>query len=131
MRIKNFMTPCPYTIEGTATIDEALRMMELRSIRHLPVVKGNDLIGVVSERDIRTAKLVCETTKYCPAVSEICYREPLVFRDDTELAEVANKMAEQKEDCSLISDSQANFVGIFTTTDACKALYLLQDKRQA
>lgn len=126
--IKNFMTPCPYTVNADTSLDKALEMMKLRSIRHLPVVSDGNLIGVVAERDILVSQMVCQTTKFCPSVGDICFKEPLIFTESTTLSDVALKLAESREDCAIISDDAGNFVGIFTTTDACKALHLVCGK---
>lgn len=46
------MTPSPEVVEPGVTVREALALMEARQFRHLPVVKGKKLQGVVSIRDI-------------------------------------------------------------------------------
>ncbi len=45
------MTKDPSTISRKATALEALRLMEDGSYRHLPVVAGNRLVGIISRRD--------------------------------------------------------------------------------
>ena len=128
MQISSVMTPCPYTIHASASIDEALEMMGVRGIRHLPVVENGDLLGVLSERDIAVAKNVCDTSGYCPLVGDICHKDPLVADGDATVAEVAKEMAEEKAEVALIADSEGNFLGIFTTIDACKTLALAFDE---
>lgn len=125
MQISSVMTPCPYTINSSSSIDEALEMMGVRGIRHLPVVENGDLLGVLSERDIAVAKNVCDTSGYCPLVGDICQKEPLVADGDASVGEVAAEMAEEKADVALISDAEGNFLGIFTNTDAYRVLAML------
>ncbi|MCP3920689.1 MAG: CBS domain-containing protein [bacterium] len=55
MNVETFMTPDPIAIPPDATIDNALRMMDDAFIRHLPVVDGERLVGLVSDRDLITA----------------------------------------------------------------------------
>ena len=126
MKIKDVMTPCPYKITLSKSLDEALNIMELRNIRHLPVTSadGEEILGVISKRDVEVAKFVCETTKFCPTVGDICVGEPHVVTSDTSVADVAGAMAENKLDCILITDLNGNFTGIFTTTDACRVVQL-------
>jgi CBS domain-containing protein len=49
------MTPNPDTVAPNDSALEALRRMSERGYRHLPVVDGNQLVGIVSIRDLYTA----------------------------------------------------------------------------
>ena len=118
------MTSCPYYIGAQASLDEALKKMALQSIRHLPVVEGGSLIGVLSERDARLSEMVCKSTNYCPNVGEVCVSEFLAVKGDDDVADVAQRMAEKKLDCAIVCDKDENVTGIFTTTDACRLLNL-------
>lgn len=51
-RIADWMTPDPVTAAPEADADDAAASMMTQGFRHLPVVDGNDLIGIVSLRDI-------------------------------------------------------------------------------
>ncbi|QDV09919.1 Hypoxic response protein 1 [Planctomycetes bacterium Poly30] len=52
MKVQEFMTASPVTIDEDASLETALRTMDEHAIRHLPVVDGEHLIGVVSNRDL-------------------------------------------------------------------------------
>jgi len=52
MYVKSKMTSNPYTISPDATIAEALELMRDKGIRKLPVVKGGELVGIVTEREM-------------------------------------------------------------------------------
>ena len=43
----------PVTIDRSALLQEALALMEERSIRHLPVVEGDQLVGFITQNDLR------------------------------------------------------------------------------
>lgn len=51
------MTPCPDTIPPGQTAVEALRAMQDRGCRHLPVVDGDRVVGVVSRGDFKGLEL--------------------------------------------------------------------------
>ena len=51
-RLEQVMTRDPDRIEGTATAQEALRRMDELGCRHLPVVEGGHVLGVISMRDL-------------------------------------------------------------------------------
>lgn len=125
MKIADVMTPCPYRVEAKASVMEALETMALRGIRHLPVVDGNDLVGVLTERDARLGEVLCSPSSPAPTVGELCSKDPYVVQGDEEVSHVTQEMCEKKFDCALVADDDGNFVGIFTSTDAFKLVYML------
>jgi hypothetical protein len=46
------MTPAPVTVKPRQTLAEAHAVMRARRIHHLPVVDGEKLVGIVSQRDL-------------------------------------------------------------------------------
>ena len=52
MKVQEFMTAAPLTIDENASLETALATMDEHAIRHLPVVEGEHLIGVLSHRDL-------------------------------------------------------------------------------
>lgn len=62
--VSEFMTPNPETIESDAKIAFALHKMDIGGYRHLPVLTGGKISGVISIRDILdyiTANLLAAT----------------------------------------------------------------------
>ena len=53
MRVRDVMTPNPVAIAPSASVLTARRLMARHGIRHLPVVVGGSLVGIVSDRDLR------------------------------------------------------------------------------
>jgi CBS domain-containing protein len=51
-RLEEVMTPEPETIEGSAPVAEAVRRMDEGCCRHLPVLEGGRILGVISWRDV-------------------------------------------------------------------------------
>jgi CBS domain-containing protein len=50
--VRRYMTEGPLVIEPQADSEQAIRMMLELGVRHLPVVEGNKLVGMVSSRDL-------------------------------------------------------------------------------
>lgn len=128
MKIKSVMSPSARKIPASATLQEALDIFGRFSIRHLPVVDGEDIIGVLTESDTRLALAVCSTAGSCPAVGKVCRPDPYVVGADDPVSDVVRKMADKKYDCALVADDEDNFVGIVTTTDVCRLLSLMLDE---
>jgi CBS domain-containing protein len=64
--VSSIMTPDPVTVTGDTSLDKALAIMDERGIRHLPVLEGGALIGVVSDRDL------LEATGWLPSRVHAC-----------------------------------------------------------
>lgn len=57
MTIKEIMTENPVSVDVTAPISEVLETLHDLDIRHLPVTDNGELVGLVSDRDLRTFSL--------------------------------------------------------------------------
>ncbi len=118
--IKAVMTPFPYSVEADATVDQAREFMREHRIRHLPVTEQGQLIGMVSDRDI---KLVLGPDFAYPPEKQVRVRDAMV-RDayivdlDTRLDEVLHHMALQQLGSAIVT-REGKLAGVFTTTDAC------------
>lgn len=119
------MTACPYTIKASETLEKAHEMMRLYKIRHIPVVEGDELVGVLTNNEIKLLDLICKSTGYCPTVGELHFDTPYVVLETAHLGSVAQIMAERHLHYALVEGENSELVGIVTTTDLCKAVHLL------
>ncbi len=53
MLVQDLMTRHPKTLDVTGTVRDAVALLSELDVRHLPVMEGSDLIGIVSDRDLR------------------------------------------------------------------------------
>jgi len=120
-RISSVMTPFPHSIALEASIADARRMMRELEIRHLPVVDNGQLVGVVTDRDI---KLALDPGLGLPAETElnvrnVCIRDPFVVDVTAALDQVLMEMAARHIGSVLVTKND-RLAGIFTVTDACR-----------
>jgi acetoin utilization protein AcuB len=117
------MTPFPYSIEAAQRVGSARAMMAEHGIRHLPVTQDRELIGVLSERDLRVADRLAESWPDSPepTVGTVCSRPPYVVEMSTALNEVVLQMAERGVGSAVVV-RQGKLAGILTTTDVCRCL---------
>lgn len=115
------MTEQPCTVDAGLSIADAQQRMVQNNIRHLLVVSGDRLVGVVSSRDLAVASSLADTDAKKTNV-EVAMR-PSVYVCDTStpLAAVAYDMEAHRYGCAVVLDD-GRAVGIFTTTDALRAL---------
>ncbi len=119
--IKSLMTAFPYSIPIERPIDEARRMMEKHSIRHLPVMQESRLAGVISAREVALALSLCggESATNLPRVRDACLPDPLVVDIGEPADNVLLEMSRRRLGSALVV-REGKLVGIFTVTDACR-----------
>jgi acetoin utilization protein AcuB len=119
--IARYMTRQPWTVRRNVSLKRARAIMKEHDIRHLPVLEGDELIGLLSERDIllveRLLGVESETT-----VADAMSVDVMTAAPDSAVEEVADSMADHKYGCSVIVDEGGAVEGIFTTVDALRVL---------
>lgn len=120
--VEEFTTPDPITANEDMTIDDLRRLMETHGIRHLPVVRGDTVVGVISDRDVRLVLGLSAAEKFQVRAADIMATDPLAVSASTPLDEVAYLMSEKKVGSVLVNDEDGRLLGIFTATDALNAL---------
>ncbi len=119
--VGEYMTSCPYTIGDEQPIAAAAHKMRELQVRHLPVLSGGVLVGVLSDRDIALVESLAGVDPQTLAVSEAMTQDPTTVQVDAPLAEVAALMASKKFGSVLVLEGE-RLRGLFTTTDALNAL---------
>lgn len=110
------MTRLVHTVGAEQTISFALEHMRDNKIRHLPVLRGGRLVGVVSDRDLGLVAGLNDVNPDNTKVEEAMTPVPYTASSDTTLLEVLQQMTEHKYGSVLIMDG-TKVSGIFTTYD--------------
>jgi len=132
--IKTAMSPFPYSVDVGASVAEAQQFMREHRIRHLPVTQEGELVGSISDRDIKLvlgpdfAYPDAEATR----VADVLVRDAYIVDMNTGLDDVLAHMAEHHLGSAIIT-RRGKLAGIFTVTDACRtfAEYLRDRVRPA
>ena len=128
MRVRDVMSRKVVSISGDDTLRIVREIMEHGSVRHLPVVRGGALIGVVSQRDLLKASL--SNVMGLPAeeqslflegvnITEVMSSPPITISADGSMQEAAKLMADRKIGCLPVVDNDG-LVGIVTETDVLR-----------
>ncbi len=118
------MTKSPHTIGRDQTLDRASEVMRTHGIRHLPVLEGGQLLGILSNRDVYLIETLQDVDPAKVTVEEAMSAEPYSVTPDASLSEVVSTMAEHKYGAAVVMKGR-EVVGIFTTIDA---LHVLADR---
>jgi CBS domain-containing protein len=117
--IKAVMSAFPHSVDAGASVAEAARTMDELGIRHLAVVEGEQLVGLVREPDVRRA-LGGPPPGADARLGEGGLVQPGCVVDLQEpLDRVLLHMAASESDCALVV-KKGRLVGIFTASDACR-----------
>ena len=127
--VKDSMTREVAVLSPQATAAEALGLCRERRIRHLPVLEEGWLVGIVSDRDLRSATPALGDPERASAleeirISEVMTREVVTARPDDPIEEAANRMRERRIGCLPVVEAGA-LVGVITSSDVMEALVYL------
>jgi len=120
-RVYSCMTPAPLTIGRDQTLATAHDLMHKHDIRHLPVLDGGVLVGIVTDRDLHLVESLAGTDPKSTLVEEAMTPDPYIVAADTPLRDVAKQMVDHKYGCAVVVD-RGHVAGIFTTIDALRLL---------
>lgn len=121
LTIQHFMTRCPHTIGHDQSLTAAHRLMREHDIRHLPVLDGGQLVGLLSQRDLHLIESLDDVDPDQVSVSEAMSSDVFSVGPRTSIRKVAIEMASRKLGSAIVVDENA-VVGVFTTIDALDVL---------
>ncbi len=132
MRIRELMTRNVVTLNAQADLELAEGLMQVMRIRHLPVVTGNRLVGLVTHRDLLRAAL-SPLGSHTPAeqaahkatvtVSQVMRDDVATVGPDTDVRDAIAQMRRHKYGCLPVVDAEGDLIGIVTEADF---LHLMQ-----
>lgn len=129
-QVSKYMTTTPHTVRPSLTLNEAMKLMREHQIRHLPILEGGQLVGLLTERDIRMIESFKDVDPAKFVVEDAMSQEVYVVPPSAPLDEVAAEMASKKYGSAVVMQNQ-KVVGIFTMVDAMSALSELLHTRLA
>lgn len=115
------MTTAKYSVAPTDTLGKAKELMQLNAVRHLPVLDGGRVVGIVTLSDLYVMEAIVAADPDKTHVEDAMSKELYLVAPETPLAEVAREMAARGVGSAIVVENQ-RLVGIFTSTDACRVL---------
>jgi len=117
--IAAYMTRGPHTIGREQSLAAAKQLMHTTHVRHLPVLHGGQLVGVVSERDLDVVGALPGSRQL--SVEDAMVPDVYTISEDAPLASVAADMARLKVGSAVVLKGN-DVVGVFTAVDGLRAL---------
>jgi len=121
LEISRYVSSVVVLIGPGQPLSEAIRLMRLHEVRHLPVVSKGKLVGLISQRDVYLMQSLERSDPAEVLVSEAMTTDPYTVEPDESVDVVAREMARRKIGSVLVTHNDV-LLGLFTTTDALLAL---------
>lgn len=131
MLIKNWMSKDVITVDANESMVDAIELLKNHDIHMLPVMKNGELVGIVTDRDIKRASASDATTLEVHEllyllskvkVSQIMSKNPITVPYDYTIEEVAEILLKNKISGVPVLDQSGQIVGTITQTDLFRAI---------
>ena len=127
IKVVDVMTKNPLVMTPAETIGQADELMAQNRIRQLPVVDGGALLGIITDRDVRSflaQSSLVEPEERANAlktkVREIMTAEPLTLSPEDDLRDAVELLIEEKIGGIPVVDEAEGLVGIVTYVDVLR-----------
>jgi acetoin utilization protein AcuB len=127
MKVVDIMTRDPLSVGPAETVGQADELMAENKIRQLPVVNGRELVGIITDRDIRS--FLSASLLYTPEarekalmtpVADVMTTEPLTLSPDDDLSEAVELLIDEKIGGIPVADETEGLIGIVTYVDVLR-----------
>ncbi|UUV21814.1 CBS domain-containing protein [Paenimyroides aestuarii] len=124
--VSQIMTKNLETLTVNQTLYDAEKMFKKHGIRHIPVVEGKKIVGVlsysdllkISYADVTETEDAVETVVYDMfTIAQVMAKTPLTVSADTTVKEVVEILAKETFHSLPVVENDEELVGIVTTTD--------------
>lgn len=126
MVVSEIMTSNPETVDVRQSIRSVIRKLLTLDVRHLPIVEDGDLVGIVSDRDLRdvTARLMDETGGALDRpIAETMSTDVVSVDPETEVDEVIDLLIEHRVGAlPVVSPGTRSLVGIVSYVDVLRVV---------
>ena len=119
--VRDAMTVSPTTVEAHENAVDAARLMAAQDVGSLPVLKGEELVGIVTDRDLVLHVLAKDVDPHKVTMASICSEDPIVVRSGDSLDEALRHMAKkQVRRLPVVDDGR--LVGILAQADVSRSV---------
>ena len=127
MDVATIMSREPITVSPDLSVCEARTLLENEDIRHAPVVRDGQLVGVISDRDLNPtedelfAAEVLREDAPPRTIADVMHRQVTTVTPEDTVVTAAVDFSMEKIGCLPVVDEDGVFVGLLTETDLLRA----------
>ena len=140
MLVGNWMTKDVISVDVNDSMQDAARLIRKHKIKRLPVMEKGKLVGIVTDRDLKTASASEVTTLEIHEllfllseikISDIMTKDPITIPLDYTIDEAAQILLEHKLSGAPVVDDEGQVAGVITQTDIFRVLVLFTGVKKA
>ena len=119
-KVREVMTDRPRCVTPETPISEAARLMKSDDVGSLPILEGERLAGIVTDRDIVLQAVAEEKDPRGMPVREVASRELVTIGPEEDLSEALKLMASHQVRRIPVVDEDSKLVGIVAQADIAR-----------
>ena len=119
-KVRDVMTDRPRCVTPETLVSEAARLMKSDDVGSLPVLEGDKLAGIVTDRDIVVQAVAEEKDPRGMPVREVASREVVTIGPEEDLSEALKLMASNQVRRIPVVDESSRLVGILAQADIAR-----------
>jgi acetoin utilization protein AcuB len=136
MKVRDWMTSNPITIEDGHSVIEAMHLMKEKGVRRLPVMRNGRLVGIVTDRmlkDFTPGKATTLDTwevHYLlgkTPISEVMNPSPYTVLPESSVTDAAHVIRDHKLYGVCVVNEAGDLIGVLTIKDLIDALFHLSE----
>jgi CBS domain-containing protein len=131
--VSKIMTENVLTVNVNDDLHEVVELLKKKKIRHVPVLEGKDIVGIISKTDINRLTFSSlfdnqegadEAVLTMLSIPQVMTHKPRVVKSAQLIKDVAEIFSQEEYHALPVTDSEGELAGIVTTTDVIR--YMLE-----
>jgi acetoin utilization protein AcuB len=130
MNVSRYMTQKLISATEDMSVKQAFLLMQSHRVRHIPVVDGEALVGIISDRDLRRPRWTealddwtsCYQINDDHRVEHVMTRNPMTVRASDHILEAVKVFREHRFGALPVLNKHGNLVGIISAQDLLEPL---------
>jgi CBS domain-containing protein len=118
--VRDAMTSNPRSIESSTMVADAAKLMKAEDVGSLPIVEGDQLVGMVTDRDIVIRVVAEGKVPQSTTVGEIASRDLVTVDPEQDLDEALRLMAQHQVRRLPVAEEDGRLVGILAQADVAR-----------
>lgn len=118
--VRDAMTSNPRSIEPSTMVADAAKLMKTEDVGSLPIVEGDQLVGMVTDRDIVIRVVAERKDPQSTTVGEVASRDLVTVDPEQDLDEALRLMAQHQVRRLPVAEEDGRLVGILAQADVAR-----------
>ncbi len=128
--VKDYMTHNPVILSPEEDINVAFNVLTNNKVRQAPVLEDGELVGIVTDRDLRIA-IEQHLTDPIINIRSVITSNPIVIYEDSNLIEAAHLISKHRFNALPVLSRKGKLIGILTKIDLIGSLFPQLEEKES